>query len=108
MAYDARLAERVRRSLSRRKAVTEKKMFGGIAFLLRGKMCCGVLNDELVVRVGVARYRKALERPHVRPMDFTGRPLTGFVFVGRAGCQTDRALKKWLDGAIDFVSTLRR
>ncbi len=120
MAYDERLAVRVRQALARRKTVTEKKMFGGIAFLWRGHrseallaalvrldiMCCGVIDGNLVVRVGPDRYEDALARPHARPMDFTGRALKGFVYVGPGGCRTDRALAKWLARALDFASSL--
>ncbi|MBI2989080.1 MAG: TfoX/Sxy family protein [Deltaproteobacteria bacterium] len=108
MAYDEKLADRIRKVLARRKGLTEKKMFGGVAFLLDGKMCCGVLNDNLVVRVGSERYEKTLAAPHARPMDFTGRPLKGFVFVGPGGCRTDKALAKWVKQAVDFAMTLPR
>ena len=66
MTYDEKLADRVRRVIARRERITEKKMFGGLAFLLGGRMCCGVLNDDLVVRVGPARYKEALAQPHAR------------------------------------------
>lgn len=106
MAYDERLADRIREALTGRKAVTEKKMFGGIAFMLRGNMCCGVLNDDLVVRIGPERYNKALAQPHARPMDFTGRPLKGFVFVNPGGYRTARTLAAWMKKAIDFAHSL--
>lgn len=108
MAYDARLAERVRRLLARRKGITEKKMFGGLAFMLHGKMFCGVLKDDLVVRVGPQRYEKALSRAHARPMDFTGRPLKGCVFVDPSGLKTDKMLAKWIDEGVEFASSLPR
>ena len=106
MAYDEKLADRIRKALATRKAITEKKMFGGIAFLLRGKMCCGVLNADLVVRVGAEDYGKILKRRHARPMDFTGRPITGFVYVDSRGVRTDAALAKWLREALDYVRSL--
>lgn len=81
-------------------------MFGGLAFMLRGKMCCGVLSDDLVARIGADDYEKPLKEPYVRPMDFTGRAMRGYVYVGHDGTETDRALKKWLDRSIGFVSTL--
>lgn len=108
MAYDEKLADRIRKVLARRKGLTEKKMFGGIAFMLRGKMCCGVVKDDLVVRVGPKHYHKALAQPHGRPMDFTGRPLTGFVFVDPIGYKTDKALVKWVKQAVEFAMTLPR
>lgn len=106
MAYDEKLANRVRKALATRKGIVEKKMFGGLAFMLDGHMCCGVLNDELVVRVGPERYDAALSRAHTRPMDFTGRPLTGFVYVGWRGVKTGAALAKWLREAAEYASTL--
>jgi TfoX/Sxy family transcriptional regulator of competence genes len=82
-------------------------MFGGITFMLHGKMCCGVVGNELVVRVGRESYDEAVSQPHVRPMDFTGRPLKGFVFVGPGGYETDEELAKWVKQATKFVSSLR-
>jgi TfoX/Sxy family transcriptional regulator of competence genes len=92
MAYDEALADRVRRAVGPRSDVTEKKMFGGLAFLLERKMFCGIANDELMVRVGPERFQESLAQAHVRPMDFTGRPMKGYMFVGPAGCRT----QKWL------------
>jgi TfoX/Sxy family transcriptional regulator of competence genes len=106
MTYDEKLAGRVRRALARRKGLAEKKMFGGISFMVGGNMCCGVVNDDLVVRVGLEDYEKALAEPHARPMDFTGRPLKGFVFVGPDGYRTDKALSTWLKRAVDFAASL--
>ena len=82
MAYDEYLAERIRKALKRRKGITEKKMFGGICLLLDGNMVGGVVNDDLMVRVGPDGYEDALKQPHARPMDFTGKPLKGMVYVG--------------------------
>jgi TfoX/Sxy family transcriptional regulator of competence genes len=106
MAYDEGLADRIRHALGSRPEVAEKKMFGGLAFLRRGKMFCGIVQDDLLVRVGPERYDAALAEAHVRPMDFTGRPMRGYVFVGRSGAKTDRAVKRWLDRAWAFVLTL--
>ncbi|HLB24673.1 MAG TPA: TfoX/Sxy family protein [Dehalococcoidia bacterium] len=97
MAYDERLAERVRAALAGRKGIAERKMFGGLAFLLDGKMCIGVLNDELVVRAGAERYAAALKSAHARPMDFTGRPMTGMVYVAPAGVTRGPALRRWIE-----------
>jgi TfoX/Sxy family transcriptional regulator of competence genes len=77
--YDERLSERVRLALKPRRGISEKKMFGGLAFLLRGNMLCGVIDQDLLVRVGADAYEQALARPHAREMDFTGRPLKGVV-----------------------------
>ena len=106
MAYDEKLVTRVRKVLARRKGLTEKKMFGGLAFMVHGNMCCGVLKDDLVFRVGPERYEKALSQPYTRPMNFTGRPLKGFVFVGPNGYKTDKAFAKWVTQAAEFVMTL--
>jgi TfoX/Sxy family transcriptional regulator of competence genes len=106
MAYDEALAERVRSAVGRRAGVTEKRMFGGIAFLLGGKMFCGVANDDLMVRVGPDRHEDSLAQPHVRPMDFTGRPMKGYVYVGPPGTRTESAVRKWVERATTFVATL--
>jgi len=106
MAYDENLAARIRKLLAKRRGMAEKRMFGGIAFMLRGNMCCGVVKETLMVRIGPEQYEKALVEPHARPMDFTGRPLKGFVYVGSGGYQTDEALRAWLQRAIDFALSL--
>lgn len=106
MSYDQTLAERIRKVLKLRSGVTEKKMFGGLAFLLDGSMFCGIVKDELMVRVGPAHYDEALAEPHVRPMDFTGRPAKGYVFVGPPGLGSDSALEMWISRGADFVSGL--
>jgi len=106
LAYDEKLAGRVRNLLAGRKGFDEKKMFGGLCFMLEGKMICGVLKEDLVLRVGPEKYQAALARPHVRPMDFTGRPLKGFLFVGPAGCRTKKSLSNLITGAIEYISTL--
>ena len=106
MAYDEKLANRVRRGLAMRKGITEKKMFGGLAFLLGGRMCCGVLNDDLVIRVTSGDYGKALAERHARPMDFTGRPLRGFIYVGPGGYKTEALLSRWIKRGTDFALSL--
>jgi hypothetical protein len=100
MAYDVRLADRVRKHLEGRADVVEKKMFGGLAFMVAGQMACGVVKDELMVRVGEAGYAGAMARPHTRPMDFTGRPSKGAVFVCPPGCRTLAAVGAWVDRAV--------
>jgi hypothetical protein len=106
MAYSETLAERVRRALADRDGVTERKMFGGLAFMLGGNMCCGVLGNELVVRVGPERYGSARAHPHARAFDFTGRPMKGFVVVSPAGCAELETLGDWIGIAVDFAGTL--
>lgn len=80
-------------------------MFGGLAFLRGGRMFCGIAKDELMVRVGPERYEESLRKPHVRPMDFTGRPLKGYVYVAEAGRRTDAALRAWVNLSASFVGT---
>ena len=96
MAYDEQLASRIRRALGDRRDFTERKMFGGLAFLYRGRMCCGVVGNDLMVRVALDEFDAALRRPHARPMDFTGKPLKGFVYVSAAGLATAASLRGWL------------
>lgn len=104
MAYNERLAERVRAVLASQAGISERKMFGGLAFLLDGKMCVGVLNDELVVRSGAERFAEALKNTHARPMDFTGRAMTGMVYVSSAGVTRGPVLRRWIEMAIDAAS----
>lgn len=103
MAYDERLAARIREVLRGQSRITERKMFGGVAFLCDGRMCCGVAGPDLVVRVIEAEMPAALSKHHVRPMDLTGRPLRGFVFVSPGGCRTAAALQKWVANGLRFV-----
>lgn len=106
MGFDESLARRIRRLLKRKKGFDEKKMFGGLAFMLGDKMCCGVLENKLVARIGLENYEKALRKTHVSPMNFTGRALRGYVYVKSPGTRTDTALKMWIEQAIAFTSTL--
>ena len=101
MAYDEKLAQRVRESLPRRD-VEEKKMMGGLTFMVNGKMCIGVLKDDLMVRLDPDVYETALKKKGCRPMDFTGKPMKGFVFVGPKGTAHKKDLNYWLDLALDF------
>lgn len=105
MAFSETLAERVRIVLDH-PARTERKMFGGLCFMVHGHMVCGVLGDELMVRVGPDAYEDALKRPHAREMDFTGRALKGMVYVGTEGLDDDHALLAWVDLGRHFVETL--
>lgn len=106
MAYDEALADRVRDVLVGRDDLVERKMFGGLAFMVAGHMCCGILREELLVRLDPEQGERALEETHVRPMDFTGRPMTGFVLVHREGLEDARALGRWIDLALAYVGTL--
>jgi hypothetical protein len=104
MAYDEKLAVRVRRLLSERADVSERAMFGGLTFMLGGRMCCGVNGDELIVRLDPRDEASALSRPHARPMDFTGRPMRGFVTVGPEGLR-GRALGSWVRSAVAYADS---
>ncbi|MGI0020518.1 MAG: TfoX/Sxy family protein [Nitrososphaera sp.] len=106
MVYDERLVGRIRAMLAGRPDLREKNMFGGVSFLLNGKMCFGVIKDDLVVRVGPKIYEKALAMPHARPMDFTGKPMKGFVYVGSKGLSRNAALEKWLGMGMNYASSL--
>ena len=106
MAYDEALARRIRSALAGDAAVTEKKMFGGIAFLHRGLMFVGVAGTSLMARVGKANYADSLRREHVREMDFTGKPMQGYVFVEVPGVASDAELRFWIDRCREFVATL--
>jgi hypothetical protein len=106
MAYDERLAERVRRVLPGDVSVSERKMFGGLAFMLDGHMACGVMGPDLMLRIGAERSALALSEPHVRRMDFTGKPLKGFVYVGPEGVASDEMLRAWIDQAAAFTASL--
>lgn len=103
MAYDAKLAERVRVALGDLPEVREISMMGGLCFTHRGNMCCGVLKDDVVLRVSPGHYEALLTKPGARPMDFTGRPMRGFLFVGPKG---QGRLDSWLKLAVEFVKTL--
>lgn len=106
MAYDEQLADRIREALADQDDISERKMFGGLSFMLGGNMCCGIVGDDLVVRVGPDNHLQALAKPHARPMDFTGRSLKGMVYVGSVGYRTDKGLKYWLDMALSFALLL--
>lgn len=106
MAYDHETAERLRKTLKRRKGITERKMFGGIAFMLDGNMVCGVLDKDLVLRLGNDEANKARQEPWVRAMDFTGRPMRSMVYVAPEGFMDDDSLKEWINRALKFARTL--
>lgn len=106
MAFDEKLAGRVRGILAERLETEEKKMFGGLAFLVRGSMCCGISDSLLMARIGRDAYEPALSEEHVLPMDFTGRPLKGFVYVEAEGVESDSALESWVERCLSFVQTL--
>ncbi len=104
MSYDEDLADRVRAVLPPAD-VTERQMFGGLAFMLDGHMFCGVVKEDLMLRLGPDGAERALEQPHVRPMDFTGRPMKGMVFVEPGGLE-GAALRRWVEAAAAFTRGL--
>lgn len=106
MPYDEMLAARIRTALGPLPELDEKKMFGGIGFLVNGNMACGVHKNDLIVRVGPARYEAALSCPHTRPFDMTGRPMTSWVMVEPQGCETEADLKAWIKQGLAFARSL--
>ncbi len=106
MAYDEDLAARVRAELIPLAGFDEKKMFGGLCFLLHGNMACGLVRDLLIVRVGPAAYAEALAQPHAALFDLTGRPMTGWVQVAAAGVKSRELLAAWVQRGIDYALSL--
>jgi TfoX/Sxy family transcriptional regulator of competence genes len=106
MAFDEQLAERVWRVLEGNPGIREKHMFGGICYMLNGNMALGLVKDDLMVRVGPDAYEDMLEEPHVRIMDFSGRPLKGYVYVDHEGTASDDALRLWVERGLVFAGSL--
>ncbi len=106
MPFDTQLADRIRQVLKNKRHISERKMFGGVCFMFQGKMLCGVEKNNMVVRVGPNQYEAALKASHVRPMDFTGKPLRGFIYVSQEGLKSDKKLLDWIDLARTYVSSL--
>ena len=106
MPYDEKLAERVRGVFQSEPGYTEKKMFGGICFMVGGNMAVGVTGGDLMVRPGPHNFDAALALPHARPMDFTGRPMKGFVYVDSTGIVTEAALAEWVERGAAFARSL--
>lgn len=106
MAFDENLAARIRAHLAKRPRVAERKMFGGIIFMLRGNMCCGVHHDALIARLGPEEATRALGEPHTRVFDLTGRPMKAWVLVEAKGLAKDAQLGKWIDRAAKWAGSL--
>lgn len=106
MAYNEDLAYRLREALAAQGGVSERKMFGGLAVMVNGHMCCGVMGDRLMVRVGPAQYDAALALPHAHVMDFTGKPMRGFITVDAEGTAGDDGLTTWIGRGLAFVASL--
>jgi TfoX/Sxy family transcriptional regulator of competence genes len=105
MAYDLKLAERIRSELNGMPFV-EKKMFGGVGLLLNGNLACGVNKDNLIVRVNPEKHNALLKKSHVKPFDLTGKPMKGWLLVEADGVKTDKQLSAWVKEGVDFVLTL--
>ena len=106
MAFDEGLAQRVREMVGSRPGISERRMFGGLAFLQDGKMFVGILGDTLMARVGPERYEDSLALPAVRPMNFTGKPMKGYVYIDAPGIEDDAQLAAWVNWCAAFVATL--
>lgn len=106
MPYDQALAERVRALISLREAVSEREMFGGIGFMLAGNIACGVLGEELIVRLSPEDGERALAEPGVRPFDYTGRPMKGWIYVAGDALGSEEELASWVDSGADFAASL--
>ena len=106
MPYDEKLANRVRDILEAQPGLREQKMFGGLCYMLHGNMAVGVETDRLMVRVGPHAYERALAKPHARPMDLTGRPMKGIIWVDAPGIRDKRALRRWIQRGLDFAASL--
>ena len=105
MAYNLKLAERIRAELKGTPFI-EKKMFGGTGYMLNGNLACGVHKDDMIVRVSVDKHGELLKRAHVRPFDMTGRPMKGWLIVEAEGCKTDKQLSAWVKEGVAFALTL--
>ena len=106
MAFDEALADRIRDVLAARSELSERKMFGGIAFMLAGNMAVGVIGEDLMVRLDREDAEKALREPRTRPMDFTGRPMKNMVYVDPEGTASDEDLAEWVEAGADFAASL--
>ncbi len=106
MAYDEALANRIGIILKDQPNVVGKKMFGGIAFMVSGNMCCGVVKDTLMLRVGAENYEPLLSLPHAREMDFTGKSMKGMIYVDPEGLTSEEELKIWVERGLEFVLSL--
>jgi TfoX/Sxy family transcriptional regulator of competence genes len=106
MAYDERLAERIRTAMEDVPEVAEIAMFGGLCFTVRGNMAVGLNGTDLMVRLDPDEHDAALAEPHARPMDFTGRPMRGFLYVDAAGTRSGAGLRKWVRRGVAYASAL--
>ena len=106
MAYDEGLAQRICEQLQEQLGFEEKKMFGGICFMVNNHMCCGIVKDTLIARVGPDNYEDCLSIEHAREMDFTGKAMKGMIYVSPEGIESDLNLNEWLRYSLDFIESL--
>lgn len=106
MAYDEGLTQRIREMLPSQSEYVEKKMFGGVGFMLQGNMSVGVNKDDLIVRVYPERFEELVGRPHARPFDMTGRPMKGWIMVSAGGHGSDEDLQEWVEEGVEFALSL--
>ena len=106
MAYSEELAQRIRDEIGEHPALVEKQMFGGIAFMVHGNMSVGVAGDDLMVRVGKENGDEAVDLPHVRPFDLSGRPMAGWVLVAAEGTESEDDLARWVDTGVGYAESL--
>jgi len=106
MAYNEALARRLRERLEHHHDITEKAMFGGLSFLLYGHLCCGVIGEDMIVRVGPDGHAAAMDKPFVRVFDFSGKPMKGWVVVAPQGLDSDKDLQDWVEQGVSFAATL--
>ena len=106
MAYDEMLAARIKEQIREIPGFSEKKMFGGIGFLIDGNMACGVHRNQMIVRLGMEQYKEAMAKPTVKTFDLTGKPMKGWITVAPEGCATEDDLKRWIDQSVAFAQSL--
>jgi TfoX/Sxy family transcriptional regulator of competence genes len=106
MPYDEKLAERIRAKLRGTRGLTEKKMFGGVGFMVNGNMICGVNKEDLIVRLANDDSERALKQPHARLFDMTGRPMKGWLLIAPKGLTTEKALHSWIEKSLEFAKSL--
>lgn len=102
MAYDEKLAERIRKRFDGHKKVEEKKMMGGLTFMYNGKMCVGIIKDELMCRIDPEFHEEAIRKKGCRTMDFTNRPMQGYVLINESGMKSEKDFDYWINLALEF------
>jgi TfoX/Sxy family transcriptional regulator of competence genes len=106
MTYNQKLAQRIREEIKTLPDLQEKKMFGGVGFLIQGNMACGVHGEDLIVRTGPENYQAALSKPHTKPFNMTGKPMSGWIEVDSKGFEAESDLKDWVQLGVKFAKSL--